>query len=83
MGQGGGKGGKGRKAYQCLNKDCCLDSHVKAAGHSCSLEWLGLSILLAETHQTWHLLLCHNNLLPAKVSQIDVGWKVKESKGLN
>ena len=50
-----------------------LDGHVEAAGDPGALERLGGAVLLAQVHQTRHLVLGQGELLAAEVGQGDVG----------
>lgn len=73
-----GPGDFGAESGQSLYQDGGLDGHVKAAGDAGTGEGLIISILLADRHQTRHLVLGQLDLLAAEggegqVSDLELG----------
>jgi len=57
---------------QGLDQAGGLDGHVQATGDAGTLEGLGSAVLLAQVHQTRHLVLGHGQLLATEVGKADV-----------
>ena len=46
---------------------------MEATGDASSFKRFGRAVLLADSHQTGHLVLGEDNFLAAKISQLDIG----------
>ncbi|KAH6604358.1 hypothetical protein Trco_007804 [Trichoderma cornu-damae] len=68
-----GPGDLGAESHQGLDEDGSLDGHVQAAGNAGAAERLVGGILVADGHQTGHLVLSELNLPAAKGGQGEVG----------
>jgi len=68
-----GPGDVRAKLNEGFDKDSSLDCHVKTSGDAGPLEGLGGTVLLAELHESGHLVLGHVDDFPTPFRQCDVG----------
>jgi len=61
-----------------LDEDGGLDGHVEASGDAGALQGLGGSVLLAQVHEPWHLVLGHIDYFAAPFCQSDIGHLVRK-----
>ena len=67
---------------QRFDENSGLNSHVQAAGHAGTSQWLRGSILLAQRHQARHLIFGQHDFLAAPISKPEIGNFVWQS-GIN
>jgi len=73
-----GPGDVRAKLNEGFDKDSSLDCHVKTSGDAGPLEGLGGTVLLAELHESGHLVLGHVDDFATPFRQCDVGHLERE-----
>ena len=64
---------------ECLNENSGLDGHMKTSSNTSTFQRLQWAILLADGHQTGHLILGESDLLATEIGQLDVSCCLKTS----
>jgi hypothetical protein len=70
----GSPGDLGTESSQGLDQDGGLDGHVEGTDNTGTLEDLGRTVLLTESHQTGHLVLGELNLLATESGEADISY---------
>merc|ERR1712142_1453641 len=73
-----GPGDVGAKLKESFDEDGSLDGHVEAASDAGTLQWLGVTVLLAEHHESRHLILRHVDNFATPFCEGNVGDFVGE-----
>lgn len=68
------------QSSQSFNQNRCLNRHVKTSSDSGTFQDLKWSVLLADGHQSWHLIFSDDDLFAAGFGETDISWIAKRKK---